>query len=253
MSANMGVSPRDEFHKKLLTSRLAKDTSQLKVSRNYQSMIILALILVCGWLILNWQTANSRFANNVRVSYVKLSPNGTYNVEYEDENKPVDFFKATVDSKLSEFIQKRYSKLRNSITYDYGFANLFLSPQLSNQFLNDFNAPEVAAKHVECANCSDEEWKVRNIQGITADVRPNTKNDTQYTTLVFARARKISEQGYTTECTNKIVTLLWHFRGKSEVVSKRDQLQFNPLGMEILRADVKSDPTPVDPTECAKS
>jgi hypothetical protein len=253
VSKDIGLIPRDKYHDKLLKSRMAKEASEIKVTRNYLAIAIIGLILACFALIRGWQVAEKRFAENVRVSYVKLSPNGSYNVEYEDENKPVDFFKTTVDSKLSEFVEKRFSKRKNTITYDYGFSNLFLSPQLSNQFLNDYKAAKVAAEHLSCVNCSDEVFEVRNLQGLAADVIPNTKDDQEYTTLVFARMKKISTEGFTTDCSNKMVTLLWHFRAKNEVVSKRDQLKFNPLGMEILRADIKNDPTPVSLAECVKN
>lgn len=244
---------RDQFHHRLLKSRHVKDLADMKVSRNYLSLAILFLVFLCFLLVMGWQVADSRFANNVRVSYVKLDPNGSYNVEYEDQDKPVDFFVNTVNSKLTEYIEKRFSKRKATISTDYGFANLFMSPQLSNSFLNDAKAATVAAEHVACTKCADEEFSVRNIQGLTGDLVAGSNSSTQYTTLVFSRMRKRSTEGYITECSNKIVTVLWHFRGKEDVVSKRDQLRFNPLGMEILREDVKDDPTPVNIDDCAKN
>lgn len=252
MMDDIATVGRDKFHHKLLKSRHVKDVADMKVSRNYLSIGILGLVLLCFALVVGWQTAESRYANNVRVSYVKLDPKGSYTVEYEDEAKPVDFFVNTVNSKISEYIEKRFSKRKATISTDYGFANLFMSPQLSNSFLSDKKAASQAAEHVACDKCADEEFSVRTIQGLTGDVVSGGNSDAQYTTLVFARLRKRSSEGYVTECSNKMVTLLWHFRGKEDVVSKRDQLRFNPLGMEILREDVKDDPTPVNITDCSK-
>jgi hypothetical protein len=252
-STETGLIAHDKLHQALIKSRMAKDLSELKVSLNYMAVALITMIILTIAVTFFWMQSDKRFAENVRVSYVKLEPSGSYQVEFEDESKPIDFFKATVDSKLSEWVEKRYSKRKATITTDYGFSNLMMSEQLSNAFLMDFKAAKVAAVHVSCFNCADEELKVRNLQNLSADPIPGTKNDIEYSTLVFARQRKILTNGLVGECTNKMITILWHFRSKGEIVAKRDQLIFNPLGMEVLRADEKVDPTPVSTADCVKN
>jgi hypothetical protein len=240
--------PQDE-KEVLQKARYTKSISNSRANENrwfYMSLASLAVACVTSF---GWHQADKRFAENVRVAYVKLAPNGTSFVEYEEDGKPVDFYKATVDSKLAEWVEKRYSKRRSTITTDYGFAHLMMSTELQNDFMVNEQAAKVAAEVVACANCTEKEMKIRDVQSIDKDLVAGSATRQQYNTLVFAIERT-REAGGAVKCSNKIITMLWTFRPMAEIVNKREELRYNPLGQEIIRSTIRDDPTKVSDQEC---
>ncbi len=258
-----GLLP-DEHRDALLKGRRAATVAAITSSRNIMAILLVLSLLSNAVSGLGWQRAEQRYAENVRVEWVKLSPDGTYSVEFSDDSKPVQFFQSTVDSKLIEWVEKSNSRMRATISTDFGFASIFMSEPMKNDFMNNLDgigAPKVAAKLIGCAECDETEYKVRNIQSIDQDEIPGRKNDaipgrktdSLYTTLAFVVERKITKDGEVTGCNNKIMTLLWKFRTKADTVARgSEQLRYNPLGMEIDRKSVRDDPTPVKAEECAK-
>ncbi|RZI40359.1 hypothetical protein EGT07_23745 [Herbaspirillum sp. HC18] len=246
-----GLVPRS-VHEELVKGRRAATSAYLRVDRNKWFYTTITVTVVALFLALGWLKAERRFAENVRVAWVKLSPDGTYAVEYADEEKPIQYFESTVESKLTEFIEKRYSKRKETITTDYGFAKLMMSPQLQTDFMDNFKAPTVAAEHAKCEGCDQTQMKVRELQAIDKDLAPNSKRHQQYTHLVFATAIKRNKDGQISSCANKIYTVLWTFRAKEEIVNKRDELRYNPLGQEVIRSDERDDPTPATAEGCRK-
>lgn len=243
-----GLVPQNE-KEALKKVRHTKNIANARAGENrwfYVSLASIAMTCVASY---GWHIADKRYAENVRVAYVKLAPNGTTFVEYEEDGKPVDFYKATVESKLAEWVEKRYSKRRSTITTDYGFAHLMMSTEMQNDFMVNEQAAKVAAEAVACANCSEKEMKIRDVQSIDKDLVAGSSTRQQYNTLVFAIEKK-REAGGAVTCSNKIVTLLWTFRPTPEVVNKREELRYNPLGQEIIRSTIRDDPTKVTDQEC---
>ncbi|HJV61897.1 MAG TPA: VirB8/TrbF family protein [Albitalea sp.] len=199
---------------------------------------------------LGWYVADARFADNVRVAWVKLDPSGAYTVQFADDVRPVEFFQTTLESKLSEVVEKRYRKNAATITADYRFVGFFLSPKLAAQFLSvdDYNAARVAAELTECkGRCLERDVKVRVVQHRTqAPLRiPDHANSTLYETLVFTTFTERKPDGTVADRRNAIVQMAWRIKGKDEIVSNKAALTANPLGIEILSLDLKEDPTPV--------
>jgi hypothetical protein len=214
------------------------------------AITVLALLGILLFTLFQWQYAESKFENNARVSYVKLSPDGTYSVDYEKEGEQITFFRTTIESKLSEFVEKRFSKQRDTITTDYGFASLMMGPALTTEFMDQYQAPSVAAKHKACKECPQVDVKVREIQALDDDLKPGSTNDKQYTTLVFALEKQLNKDYGVVGCKNLIITLLWQFRPMKDIVSRKQELRYNPLGQEILKADVREDPSPLSLEQC---
>lgn len=246
-----GLIPTKQ-QEKLLNERHTKSMTNIKTDRNKWFYITVVVSLLSIGQQIGWHVADKRFAENVRVAWVKMYPNGHSDVEIVDEEKPVDFFINTVESKLTEFVEKRYSKLKATIATDYGFANLMMSPQMQTDFLDNYKAVEVSDKFINCVECNEIRTKVREIQILAKDKIEQTRNRQQYTTLVFATSQIKNKDGRIVSCENKIVTLLWTFRPISEIVNKRSELRYNPLGQDIIRADEKNDPTPIDLNACKK-
>lgn len=232
--------------------RHAKSVSNAKADANRWFYVAVCSMLMTCVVGAGWYKADKRFAENVRVAWVKLSPNGTYVVEYADEEKPVDYFTATVESKLAEYAEKRFSKRRETISTDYGFANLMQESELSVHFMENEKAAAVAAEVVDCQNCPQTHNKIRTIQSIDKDLAPGSSKNQQYTTLVFSTMQNRDKNGKITSCENKIITLLWTFRPRSQIVDKTDQLRYNPLGMGIIRDTIRDDPTVITDQECRK-
>lgn len=249
---NQALLVPDDIQQKLLAKRAREHSAWQKTALNYAALIIFALIVLSVILASGWLSADKRFAENVRVVWVKLDPSGAYNVQFDDDEKPVEFFESTVVSKLTEWMEKRFSKRRHSISTDYGFAQLMMSPTLKTDFITNFKAPEVAAKFEACDGCDQIETKVRDIENIDKDLAPGSKTAHYYTSLAFVTERTLNKEGVTVDCRNKIYTLIWRFRPKEEIVSRRRELVANPLGMEIDRADQRNDPTPINPKTCTK-
>jgi hypothetical protein len=197
-----------------------------------------------------WYAADARFANNVRVAWVKLDPSGAYTVEFADQVRPAEFFQATLESKLSEFVQKRYRKSAATISNDYMFVGYFLSPQLAAQFLGkeDYNAARVAAELIECKRrCLEREVKVRVVQHRTrTPLRiPERSDSVLYDSMVFTTFTERKPDGSIADRRNAIVQISWRIKGKDEIAANKAALVANPLGLEILSLDLKEDPTPV--------
>lgn len=198
-----------------------------------------------------WYEANRRFAENVRVAWVKLDPSGAYTVDFADEQRPVEFFQTTLESKLGEFVEKRYRRSIATILADYRFVGHFLSPALSTRFLapEDYNAPKVAAELVACkgGNCLERDVKVRVVQHRTqiAARIPDKREVTMYETLVFVTFTDRKPAGQVVERRNGIVQIGWRIRTKAEIGASKASLPMNPLGLEILSLELKEDPTPL--------
>lgn len=198
-----------------------------------------------------WYVANQRFADNVRVAWVKLDPSGAYTVNFADEERPVEFFQATIESKMTEFVEKRYRRSMATILADYRYTGYFLSPSLTTQFLSaqDYNAPKVAAELIACkgGNCLERDVKVRVVQhrtSISAHI-PEQREVKMYETQVFLTFTDRKLIGTVVERRNAIVQIGWRIRTKGEIVANKGALPFNPLGIEILSLELKEDPTPV--------
>jgi hypothetical protein len=198
-----------------------------------------------------WHVANQRYAENVRVAWVKLDPSGGYTLDYADAVRPVEFFQSTLDSKLTEFVEKRFRRSLATILADYRFAGYFLSPALTTQFLSpdDFNAPKVAAELLACkgGNCLERDVKVRVVQHrtqINAHI-PDKREVQMFETQIFITFTDRKLTGYVVERRNAIVQVGWRIRTKGEIAGNKAALPMNPLGMEVMTLELKEDPTAV--------
>jgi hypothetical protein len=246
-----GLIPSDT-HAEMVKNRHAKNMAHLLADRQKWFYATVFLSLLSAVLAFGWHKADKRFAENVRVAWVKMYANGHTDTEIAENEKPVDFFMTTVESKLSEWTEKRFSKRKETILTDYGFAKMMMGEEMKVDFTENFNAAEVAAKFIACTECLQITAKVREIQLWDKDKIEGTRNKQQYTALVFTTEQSRSKEGKIVSCENKIITILWTFRPMGDVVNRRDELRYNPLGQDLIRADYKNDPTPIDLNNCKK-
>lgn len=228
-------------------------------ARWFVAFLVLAVITLLAAI--GWWTADQRFANNVRVAWVKLDPSGAYTVEFADRVRPVEFFQSTLESKLTELVEKRYRRIVGTITHDYRFVGFFLSPAMAAQFIGkeDYDAVRVAAELASCkGNCLEREVRVRVVQHrsqIPLQL-PDRPTSTLYQTLVFLTFSDRKLDGSVVARRNAIVQIDWRLKAKSEVVENKAGLVVNPLGIEVMAMELKEDPTPLpkdDNTAAASS
>lgn len=198
-----------------------------------------------------WYVADGRFSENVRVAWVKLDPSGAYTIDYADSARPIEFFQTTLESKLTELVEKRYRKTIATVVADYRFIGFFLSPQMVTKFLSaeDYNAPRVAAELAACkgGNCTERDVRVRVVQHRTKTPMsiPDKPDGTMYESQVFITFTDRKLDGTVIERRNAIVQVGWRLRSKGEIVANKGALVFNPLGFEVMSMDLKDDPTPI--------
>jgi hypothetical protein len=242
-SAHSGKLVEIDQHKKLMAGREKTELSRALADRN--RWFFVSLVLALGILLTGngWRIAEQRFADNVRVEWVKLDPSGGYTVEFSDSQQPQEYFQATIDAKLFEFVERRYSKRGETISDDYGFAYIMMSPQLQNEFLNEYGAAKVASEHEGCGQCDEIDNKARVVDHIDEITKgPSMDKKTSYHSILYATETNRNKNGTLVSTKNVIVNLLWRLKTKAEISADKDNLRYNPVGIEILRYSKKDDP-----------
>ena len=194
-----------------------------------------------------WYQANERFASNIQVAWVKLDPSGGYTVQFQNERTPTEFYQATIDTKLQEFIELRYAKKRATIATNYLEMVALLSATLRQDFIKNYQPLKVATEFVACTVCEEVTIKVNYINHFGQRPAYNAVGQGRkniYSTWIFFTETSVSADGTVTAQTNRVAALKWTFRPKNEILNQKNWLQVNPLGMEIVELSLRNDPTP---------
>lgn len=249
------IPPQEESNAIALSYRTQRQVNAIKpkielsaalVDRNKWALISVILSGTLLFCVAGWYQANERFANHVRVAFVKLEPSGEHTVALYDENSQPTILMNTVYSLLGQYVERRFSKLSYSIKEDYGFVTTFMSTPLKNDFLNNYHAAKVAVDLETCKTCTQSKMTVRTIVHDESDqVILNGKPGTVYRSTVFALENSLNPDGTSINKTNQIITLLWRIKDISSMANNIDVIKANPMGIEILSESIKSDPTPV--------
>ncbi len=234
-------------------SRSSEFAAELRAQNHRLFMIVVLLIIGLVFTSIGWMHADKRFAENVRVAWVKLSPDGRHTIQYDEQQQnQVDYFASTVESKLTEWVEKRYSEKSNSIMDDWGFAHALMSTSLQKRFVAEQAGAKKAAEHAECPkSCRQVEAQVRTIQYLDPIPMPGSLERDQgklYTALFFVVKTERNSSGEIVDRSNRIVKVKYTFKPKSEIVKKRAALRYNPIGIVIEESENKYDPTPVSAT-----
>ena len=207
--------------------------------------IIIGLVAVCLFSIaFAWKESN-RAAHNIKVAWVKMMPNGTWDIEFHDEGRQPEFFPATIDYILTQWVERRFSEVAPTVKADYGFAYTFMSPKLRNDFTaaNGFNAAGKAAQIADCTACAEVKTKVRNLDHYDSDkTRFGQRDGTLYRSNVFILKTKHNLDGSpATEPEKMIVSIQWRLKAKEEIQADKEILKQNPIGLEILSYELLND------------
>lgn len=232
------------LQKKLTAKRPKIQLAGVTVERNYWAIatVLLSSALLLTVIALYHQT--NAYENNVRTLMVKLYPNGTYDVNRVNFDGMPNYFLTTVNSLLSNFVKRRFSKNSDSITSDYGYAYQFMSPALRNRFMNEEHAGSTAHAFENCSDCDQVSVKVGVIQHYEADSTiTHAKPDHEYRSTVFATFVTRTPDGTLISNAKKIITLVWRIRALRDLNNHVSSVRADPIGLVIVRASVKSDPT----------
>ena len=237
--AKPGTVLNDDLQRKIKAKGPIARDATLAVDRNRWFIVSIILALLAFYSMYSAHEANQRYENDVRVQWVKMYPNGTWDVEFYDAGEEKTFFPATIDALISQFIERRYSKNKYTIQYDYGFALLFMEKKLKNYFVSreGYNAPQVAADFAVCDDCEEVAVTVKNISHYDAEsVQINDKIGTLYRTTVFVEEKRFDRDGAFIGEFDKKVQLSWRVRPKGEIRPSKEELKLNPIGLEIHQA-----------------
>jgi len=219
--------------------------SRLATDRNRWFYVCLALVVLCLLLGIQTMQANKRFAENVQVAWVKMYPNGTWDIEFYDESRGPQFFQSTIDYMLKEWVQRRFSKQRTSIESDYGFSLQFMSSKMAKAFLDtdQYNAAHVVAEFLEKTEEPEIEIKVDAIDHYDSDItRFGRADGTLYRTNVFVTQKKTGSDGSLLgDPVSKIVSLQWRIKSVGEIAADKKMLTINPIGLEVINATIVDD------------
>jgi hypothetical protein len=225
--------------------------------RNKWFLIAVLLALTQFGHLLYENRLTDRLENNVRVVWIKLYPNGTSDVSFQEESTGPEFFQATVDYFLRDYVTRRFSKVPHSIKSDYGFAALMMAPPLRNQFVDPTqgNAPGVAAKVETCGRCDVTKFLIRDVDHFDFDKTTfaGGVKGSLYRTNVFVTERIEDADGKVKPERRLIVSLQWRVKTKNEALAalQRDDsgnldltpLKLNPASIEILEEKLLDDPS----------
>ena len=185
--------------------------------------------------------------NNEKLIYVKLAPDGTWFIDtgfaHKDET---DFFPATIDHLLSNYVTRRFRADPATIRNDYGYALVLMDPVLAQYFKSPsgFDAAGKAARIRACPACDIREVEVRNIYHFDMDrLDGGNPDDASYRTNVYINELLRSATDHSVlDSRRAIVTLRWRLTPRSAISRDRNVLMANPIGLKILEEKVLDDP-----------
>jgi hypothetical protein len=208
-------------------------------------LIALAALVIALFALGMAKTAMDRYHHEARLTYVKLAPNGTWNVE-TSAAEGVEYFEATLRQVMYDWIERRYSKRRSTILSDWGIANTMYSPELQAWFADTYRASVIAAEHAACSSCDDQVVRVRTHQHLTELPREVGAVDSEpFSTLLFADASRVpAGTVLPIDTVRKVYRVKWRFLAKASLQQRPDLLRYNPIGVQILGVEETEDTTP---------
>lgn len=221
------------------------------VSINTKLFLLLVILVVVVLLQGYWiNLANKRAETNTELMFMKMYPNGTWDVEYRKSGNESDFFPLTIDKLLQDYVEARYA-VEPNVKYmrrNYGYALVFMAPQLAENFVgvgkDQFNAPQKAIDIGE--GKITEEIKIRFVDHFDVASGVFVKGNSElYRTNVFIERKAFNSMGQLEgDPVNEVVNLHWRIKSIDELRNlTREQLRANPIGLEIIKDKINLDKT----------
>lgn len=238
---NSSISPEQQ---KAVSKMLPSDkTAQIRVDRNWWRMFCVLLVAALIVLIFILKGANER-AGTRDVVWVKMYPNGTWDVATTDAFGQRDYFQTSVDGLLAEFAKLRYAVIPETVRSDYGKTLLFLSHDLAAEFtaVAGYDAANKAAQFSSSPSTPRVSIKVgviNHYDRITGKLRSGSTTPVYRTNIYIKRTTKSAEGVPRGEPENLTLSLRWTVLSEEEIEKKDEQfLRANPIGLTILEYDI---------------
>ena len=245
----MAVISSEESQKSLKRG-LVKGYSRLATERNRWFVIALVMALTALVSVV-FAIREASEVQEVKVVWVKMYPDGTWNTEFYDQNREKEFFQSTINYLIRQWVIRRYSEIPVSIKNDYGFVYQFMSPVIQKHFLDKegFDAAKKASDISTSTSGTLRKIKVRNISHYDSDKTNFGKYPgTLYRSNIFITQISFNPDGTKTGEEKLIVSLQWRIKSEEELMAddmfKKDSvgtLQSNPIGLEIIDYNIMND------------
>ena len=222
------------------------------LARSNQMTFVAALaILYAGFVTLLLFSSFLATRDNVQVAFVKLHPNGTYNISFWDREQPFSIFENTANMLLRGAMESRFRMDPSTIRNDYNYAALFMGQIELTRFLQEYNAVRTATDFISCPDCPLVHIVHKGLTHI--DQVPLTLDLTQNTliqsTMYLDFESRDRNTGRLLSTTPMIVPLTWRLDpGKiaaaaatPDTATAMQILNSNPIGLTIERYSAERD------------
>lgn len=229
---------------KTRTPRALTREGLLASERNRWFLVTLLLCLITTVSLFSAYRSNVAAQHNVKVAWVKMAPNGTWDIDFFDSRRGPAFFQTTIDYLLRQFVERRYQEIPHSINADYGFVYTFMAPKLKSAFTSadGFNAAARAAEIAGSTGGVETHVTVRTIDHYDSDeTRFGRFKGSLYRTNIFLEKTRVNPDGSMGKTTRWIAPVQWRIKSTEEITADPGLLETNPVGLEILDIDLLAD------------
>lgn len=237
------------------TSKIAVEdivrSASLRVDRGRWFMVAIIEAVALVFLMIAYVKQTVETENNYDIAWVKMYKDGMWDIEFHGSEKSLEILPATVDSLLIQWVERRYSKVAETIRYDYGYVNGFMTRVLSAAFLSaeGENAGQVAQDVSECVDCKPIRYKAYLVDHF--DFSPSDTGAIEgsiYRTNIYANKTEGNLSGMEKtgqderQVDKRIVRVDWRLMSQVDIKRKArqdggmDWLHQNPIGLEIIAA-----------------
>jgi hypothetical protein len=217
-------------------------TGMLKTERNRWFAACLSLSLAVTVSVMFAWHSYTTATNNFQILYVKLQPNGMWNVEPYNANDPQLFFKTTVDALLANYVRDRYGIEPATIANDWGRAQTLMDDDLAADFIakKGFNAIEKAAAIAKAPNQKVAiTWRFND--HYDSYINPQA-NQVMRTNIYFTETPRVN--GIKGTPVKKTLLVKWYLKSKEDLKHQSNSyIIVNPLNLKILSETLTYEPT----------
>lgn len=228
--------------KKMYKNTLPADAEsyQLVEKNKWFGFSLILLITVIILIFMNFSLQNA--ANKpAETRWLKMSPDGSWNVDVKPPESYQEYYTATIDKLLSDYISYRFQEIPQTIRSDYGKALIFQDIKLQQWFRGSdgFNAIEKAGDISTAKN------------GVTKQVRLLFFDHKDSLTGIFdggkSKSQIVNSTAYIEEImtdkygmdmgspVRKVINLSWIIQSAKNLKKKDTQyFRVNPIGLLIL-------------------
>ena len=194
--------------------------ADLRSAGNRSFYLSMFLALIIAFLVYKNSELAEKAANNLKTIVVKYHIDGTWDVEFPDNEKANKYPVKTVEAILRKYAKYRYSKDQQTIATFYGYVQNMMGKDLYTNFIDKkgVNALSILEETLACNNCNSIKV-IPTKQFIYNEYDYNFKEKgykSVYQTNLYITENKVNPNGKIIESNKKIVNITWRIRNKEE-------------------------------------